>query len=115
GHHTPDGGRLAGRIAVAEDDVFDCGRVDSGALEQPLERGDPEVDGGQRLEHAAVAADRRANRFADHCVAHQMCLPPVTSRTVPVMYDDRSLARNNATLATSLGSPARPIGTSASF
>ena len=32
-----------------------------------------------------------------------MCLPPVTSSTVPVMYDDRSEARNSATLATSLG------------
>lgn len=41
--------------------------------------------------------------------------PPVTSNTVPVMYEDRSEAKNTATLATSLGSPARPIGTSASF
>ncbi|CNJ66436.1 Uncharacterised protein [Mycobacterium tuberculosis] len=31
------------------------------------------------------------------------------------MYDDRSEAKNSATLATSLGSPARPIGTSATF
>ena len=35
-----------------------------------------------------------------------MNLPPVTSSTVPVMYDDRSDARNSATDATSLGSPA---------
>ena len=31
------------------------------------------------------------------------------------MYDDRSDARNSATAATSSGSPARPIGTSASL
>ncbi len=33
-----------------------------------------------------------------------MCRPPVTSSTVPVMYEDRSEARNRATEATSLGS-----------
>ena len=44
-----------------------------------------------------------------------MCLPPVTSNTVPVMYDDRSDARKSATLATSAGSPARAIGISASL
>ena len=41
-----------------------------------------------------------------------MWRPPVTSSTVPVRYDDRSLARNSATDATSDGSPNRPIGMS---
>ncbi len=36
--------------------------------------------------------------------------PPVTSSTVPVMYDDMSEARNRATLATSPTSPARCMG-----
>lgn len=41
--------------------------------------------------------------------------PPVTSMTVPVMYEDRSEARNSATLAISSTSPARPIGISTIF
>ena len=46
-HHAPDRGCLAAGIAVAEDDVLNGGRFDSGALQQTLQRGDPEVDGGQ--------------------------------------------------------------------
>lgn len=41
--------------------------------------------------------------------------PPVTSRTVPVMYDDRSDAKNSATEATSDTSPARCSGISVIF
>jgi hypothetical protein len=47
GHHTSDRGRLARGIAVAENDVLYCTGLDSGALQQTLERGDAEVDGGQ--------------------------------------------------------------------
>src|SRR6185295_2893301 len=85
------------------------------SLEQSLERRHAEIDRRQRLKHSAVAPDRCAYRLADHGIAHQMYLPPVTSSTVPVMYDDRSEARNSATFATSAGSPARAIGTSASL
>ena len=114
--HTADCRRLAVGVAVSEDHVADRLEWDTGPFEQSLQRGDPQVHGGQRFEHAAVAADRRPDRFANHNFAQvHTCLPPVTSRTVPVMYDDRSLARNNATLATSSGSPARPMGTSANF
>src|SRR4029079_12067657 len=67
----------------------------------------------------AVAADRRPHRLTDDgflpSAPSHRCRPPVISMTVPVMYDDRSEAKNKATLATSLGSPARPIGTSATF
>src|ERR1700733_7791225 len=108
--------RLAARVAMTEDDILHQFAWDAGPFEQPGQSRNAEVDGGLRLEHPAVAADRRPNRFADHGFtrAHR-CLPPVTSRTAPAIYDDRSLARNSATLATSSGSPARPIGISASF
>src|ERR1700751_785084 len=101
---------------MPEDDILHRFGRDAGPLEQPGEGGNAEVDGGLRLEHSAVTTDRRANRFADHgfASAHR-CLPPVTSRTVPVMYDDRSDGRNNATPATSSGSPARPIRNSPTF
>src|SRR5256885_732501 len=82
-------------------------RRNAGAVQEAFQRGDAEVNGRQRFEHSAVAPDWRPNRFADHGFAYvHMNLPPVTSSTVPVMYDDRSLAKNSATLATSLGSPA---------
>src|SRR5699024_2482067 len=45
----------------------------------------------------------------------QMWRPPAISCTVPDMYEDMSEARNSTTDATSDGSPARPIGISASF
>ena len=64
-----DRGCLAARIAVAENDVLHCGGLDPGAVEQPLECRDAEVHRGQRLEHAAVAADRRAYRFTDDGLA----------------------------------------------
>ena len=113
---APDRGGLAVGVAVAENDILHRVGWDPGALEQPSQSGHPEIDGALRGEHSAVAADRRPNRLADHGLANgHRCRPPVTSRTVPVMYDDRSLARNSATLATSSGSPARPIGISASF
>ena len=69
-HDPPDRGSLAAGITMAEDHVLHCARVDSGALQQALQCGDAEVDGGQRLEHAAVAADRRPNRLADHGFTH---------------------------------------------
>src|SRR5271166_5085574 len=101
---------------MPEDDILHRFGWDARPFEQPGEGGNAEVDGGLRLEHSPVAADRCPDRLADHgfAPAHR-CLPPVTSRTVPVMYEERSEAKNNATLATSLGSPARPIGTSATF
>ena len=64
----------------------------------------------------AVLMSYLTSRFAPaRTFDDYMNLPPVTSSTVPVIYDDRSDARNTATPATSEGSPARPIGTSASF
>ncbi len=86
----------------------------------PFRAATPRSTARQRLEHSAVATDRRADGLTNDGVAHlhcppQMCRPPVTSITVPVMYEDRSEAKNKATLATSLGSPARPIGISATF
>ena len=74
--HASDRRRLAVGIAVPEDDILHRFGRNAGALEQPVERGDPEVDGGQRLEHSAVAADRRPNRFADHGFAGCSQVPP---------------------------------------
>src|ERR1700755_470149 len=56
--------------AVAKNAVLHCARLASGALQQTFQRGDTEVDGGQRLEHAAVTADRRPNWFTDDGFTH---------------------------------------------
>ena len=70
-HHTTDCGCLAVGVAMSEDHVAHHLGRDSGPVEQPLQRGDREVDGGQRFEHAAIAPDRRPQGFADNNFAHQ--------------------------------------------
>src|SRR5262249_4233067 len=62
-HHTPNRRRLAAGIAVPENDVLHCLAGDSGSVQQTTQGGDAEVDGGLRLEHSAVPADRCAYRF----------------------------------------------------
>src|ERR1700753_484346 len=103
-------------MAVHQDDVLYRLGWHTSPFESPGEAGFSYLNSALRLEHSPVATDRGPNRLPDYrfASAHR-CRPPVTSRTVPVMYDERSEARNNATLATSLGSPALPIGTSATF
>ena len=85
GDHPPDRGCLHARVAVPDDHVLAPTRVRSRCARAALQRGHPEIDGGQRLEHAVVAPDRRANGFTDDGLAHHRCRPPVTSMTVPVM------------------------------
>jgi hypothetical protein len=65
-----DRGRLAVRVAVAEHHVVDGGRVEPGPLQQAAQGCLAEFRGGERLQGAAVPADRGADRFADHDLAH---------------------------------------------
>ena len=69
-HDPSDRRRFAVGVAVAEDDVLHRLGCESGPLEQPLQRGDAEVDGGLRFEHSAVAPDRSPNRLADQSLSH---------------------------------------------
>ena len=52
------------------------------------------------------------NLFAgdENIAAHRIDLPPSTGSATPVMKDDSSLARNNATFAVSVVWPSRFIG-----
>ena len=68
--NPPQGGRLRVGVAVTQNDVIDGIGRKASALQQSGQRGDGEIDHTHRLEHAAVAADRSADRFTDHRARH---------------------------------------------
>jgi hypothetical protein len=83
---------------VSNDHVLDFIRPESSLLQQALQRGHTEVNGGQRFEYATVPADGRPNRFANNGVtATQMNLPPGTFMTMHATLDNRCDAKHWAT------------------
>ena len=104
-------------IAVPENDILHCFGRNAGSVEQPGESGDAELDGVLRLEHSAVAADRRPNRLTDH--GSRAALTGAARRSPRGRF--RSCTTTDRWRGTvrpwrpRSGSPARPIGISANF
>jgi hypothetical protein len=65
----------------------------------------------KRLRFGCTAATRRQAALASRSSLRQICaLPPSMDSSIPVTKLESSEARNSAALATSAGSPSRPIG-----